>query len=296
MLQHLQTCDIVGEIRVNWFEDTVPPPNTARNANNAYGAPVIYDVLPNGISYRFSPRDFAHDAVFTVDVDTYYSCRALTLAYSTWAATPEPANAAVGFHPRLLMRNGPSPGYDWRTSFFPPFRRNTLFVTKGGVTHKGVFETYFNPKFAELRDMVDEAITAEDMLMSFVLAAEHQVNQITICLEVQDHCDVECAQNKVESLHHRTSNSRQSLLEEFYRFFEGPPIRDTYFEVQDDHLSDHPSLLVEEQDAVMWIAPDGDKSQCRSNNNLIGSGGGDDKGRRKCLFCETNEVCPSDVK
>jgi hypothetical protein len=273
MIQHLRTCDIVGEIRVNWFEEDVAPPKDygGVDSDGVSLAPVIYDELPDGISYRFQPRNFKHEAVFTVDVDTYYSCRALQGAYDLWAANEK--KIAVGFHPRNLKLSG---SYDWAESFYPPFRRNTLFITKGGITHRRIFETYFDNKYDELRRRVDKFITGEDMLMSFVLAS-NGVGTLVLCLEMHDHCDVECAQNKVASLHTRTSDKRQELLLEYYRVFG--------------------NILKEEEGGggVRWMSDSVDKSECRSNNNLIGSGGGDDAGRRKCLFCEKNEVCPSDV-
>ena len=113
--------------------------------------------------------------------------------------------------------------------------------------------------------------------MGFVLAADVRATVVMICLEVVDHCDVECAENRVGSLHHRTSTARLDLIKSFFDFFGKDSLESV-------------------KNGVTWIEEGGDQTECRSNNNLVGSGGGSDPAKRKCLFCETNEVCPSDVK
>ena len=73
LVNYLQSCDsVVEQIRVNWFEDSPIPQSLTNNTN--FAVPVLFDDLPNKLSYRFLPRDFATDAVFSMDVDMHYDC------------------------------------------------------------------------------------------------------------------------------------------------------------------------------------------------------------------------------
>ena len=264
MIQHLRSCPVIGAIHVNWFEATEPPPDeiepTDSIQDDEWFTPVVYDRLPDKISYRFFPRDFPTEAVFSVDVDTYFSCDGLVLAFDTWRLHD---NAVVGFHPRHLT----SRGYDWWESFKAPFVRNTIFVTKGAILHKDVFHDYFDSDFDELRTQIDHYITGEDMLMSFVLASKRDSELFTVCLETSDHCNVECKENQVQSLHFRTSRSRSIVLSKLY-----------------DHFGD--ILKSEQGDGRLVWQSTRDTSYCRSNNDLK-------EAKPPCKFCEMNEVCPS---
>jgi len=266
MVQHLRTCSVIGAIHVNWFESGIPPPDEIKppvgGGASASFTPVVYDNLPDKISYRFFPRNFPTDAIFSVDVDTYFSCEGLSIALDTWRNHD---NSAVGFHPRLLTNRG----YDWWESFKYPFVRNTIFVTKGGIVHKDVFAEFFKSDYAELRAYVDEFITGEDMLMSFVLANKIEAEIFTVCLEVFQHCNVNCQENKVDSLYHRTSRSRATILKKLFDHF------GNVFESE------------EGAERIVWQS-DKDRSYCKSNNDLEGA-------KPPCKFCESNEVCPSNV-
>ncbi len=210
MILLLRSCPVVAEVRVNWFvEDEEPQtynefPATSRKA-------VIFDKYPDKLSYRFHPRNFKTDAVFSVDVDTFYSCESLAMAYETWALNE---NAAVGFHGRLMTKDG----YAWDHSFSNNFEYNTVFITKGGITHKNMFDEYFKDEYKYLRDAIDEAITAEDMLMSFILDAKN-VKTIMACPKIDSICQVKCKQNTINSLNKRTSHKRDDLLKMLYQYF-----------------------------------------------------------------------------
>lgn len=272
MIQHLRSCPVVGAIRVNWFEeDKEPPPDEIASSNSeeasslvsSASTPVIYDRLGNKISHRFYPRPFPTEAVFSVDVDTYYSCEALALAFDAWRSHGN--SAVVGFHPRYLTPTG----YHWATSFKSPFRRNTVFVTKGGIVHRSAFESFFKKEYADLRAFVDDRMTGEDMLMSFVLARDVEAEVFVVCLEIPHHCNVSCSQNKVGSLFSRTSDSRKILLAKLFKYF-GSILRDDRGE-----------------SGLFWQS-ESDHKYCKSNNDLVGA-------KPPCDFCKFNEVCPSSV-
>ena len=296
MIQHLKTCSVVAKIHVNWFESTTPPipiplvpfdpdrrrlsttsiatPNNTPNTNK--NKPTVqYDVYPDRLSYRFKPREFLTDAVFSVDVDTYYTCDALDLAFQKFKAGEKKTGKGktmVGFHPRILrMGEGI---YDWRESFSPPFKRNTLFITKGGIVDKSAYEEYFKPRYQHLRDMVDEKLTAEDMLMSFILASKFRAQVIVVCLGVRSHCNVECFQNRIDSLHHRTREARTKLLMLYFEEF-----GDDF----DKSEGDNEGLVWQDNEFEGE-----DRQVCKSSNVWVGA-------VPPCEFCSSNEVCPSNV-
>ena len=214
MIDHLRTCPLIAEIRVNWFEeDTSPPPADDDVSNHL--APVKFDQLENKISQRFLPRDdFITDAIFSLDADVFYSCESLELAYSTWASRN---NTVVGFHPRNMKEKKKyAPGESLQG---PEFTYNTVFITKGGILHKNVLRTYFDEKFRTLREKVDEYITGEDILMSFILANEIQAEVVNICLAAHHTCPMLCHENHIGALNKRTSQHRWPLIQDCFTFF-----------------------------------------------------------------------------
>ncbi len=213
MIMLLRSCTgVVAEIRVNWFlEDEDPSFRNDYTTN--HDIPVIFDRYPDKLSYRFHPRNFTTDAVFSVDVDMFYSCESLDKALYTWHQTE---NAAVGFHGRRILKDGK---YNFIASFLPPtFIYNTVFITKGGITHKNMFDTYFRDEYKYLRDMVDAHVTAEDILMSFVLDLT-KTQIIMTCPDVHSTCMVNCSQGDTVSLVQRSSNHRVNLTVAMFDYF-----------------------------------------------------------------------------
>jgi hypothetical protein len=221
MIDHLRTCPLIAEIRVNWFEENAPPPPPPDDGglfSNYHSIPVKFDRLENKISHRFLPREFTTDAIFSLDVDVFYSCESLELAYATWNASN---NTAVGFHPRNMKEESKySPGESYQG---PEFPYNTVFITKGGIVHKDIFQTYFEDKFRDLREQIDEHNTGEDILMSFILASERKADVVNICLAAHHTCPVHCHEGSLGSLNQRTRRHRWPLIQNMFTVFGGNP-------------------------------------------------------------------------
>ena len=132
MILLLRSCPIIAEIRVNWFVQDQEP-TTFNEITTNHRIPVIFDKYPDKLSYRFHPRNFTTDAVFSVDVDSFYSCQSLTMLFDAWKQNKR---SAVGFHGRYLTYDG----YAWEHSFEDQYEYNTLFITKGGITHRNMFD------------------------------------------------------------------------------------------------------------------------------------------------------------
>ena len=266
----LRSCtDVVAEIRVNWFVENEEPTFQNEYTTN-HSIPVVFDKYPDKLSYRFHPRNFTTDAVFSMDVDMFYSCESLDKALYTWHQVE---NSAVGFHGRRLKPNGE---YRFLASYESPlFRYNTVFITKGGITHKDMFHEYFRDEYRPLRDIVDEHTTAEDILMSLVLDLTN-TQIIMTCPEVHNICMVHCHQGKMKSLVERTSTSRKNLTISFCAHFrkKNQPVFDTHYEGENN---------------VVWQLGK-PQEECMSLNKR------DRENTPFCVnFCEHNLICPSSV-
>ena len=216
MILLMRSCPIVAEIRVNWFEEKEPSIFSEHNKNHR--VPVIFDKYPDKISHRFHPRDFRTDAVFSVDVDMFYSCESLAKTFDTWRQNE---NSVVGYHGRFLRKKGK---YSFAASYVSPhFRYNTVFVTKGGITHRKMFDEFFKDEYKHLRNLVDEYMTAEDLLMSFILS-KIKVKPIMVCPEVKSICHVQCIQNETKPLVVRTAHKRLEMLNTFFDDFGRPNV------------------------------------------------------------------------
>lgn len=195
-----RVCPSVAAVRVNAFDGDDTVAAAVRHATQAGGrgsAPVLIDPKPNNLTQRFAPPagGFDTEAVFSVDVDTFYTCDALRAAFRIWAASPDRRTAVVGFSPRNLTRpkchavrifggrkrtiattrsqqDMRCSQEMWDLSYDAPYVHNTVLVTKGAVAHRDIYTLYSAPEYAAARQRCDAALTGEDYLMSFVLARE----------------------------------------------------------------------------------------------------------------------------
>eukprot|EP01062_Namystynia_karyoxenos_P006689 TRINITY_DN12346_c1_g1_i1.p1 TRINITY_DN12346_c1_g1~~TRINITY_DN12346_c1_g1_i1.p1 ORF type:complete len:461 (+),score=140.94 TRINITY_DN12346_c1_g1_i1:78-1460(+) len=187
----LLQCPRAAEVRVIWNDWKRAPPDAllelGRKAAKAkgWGRFLVDTRYSSGnITNRFELRDLTTDAVFSLDDDEAYSCRLIEAAFDSWLSKPD---AMVCFAPRLLLLKGTSElvrpgtpsGYAFQAPFAPEWKSpyggyfNSCFVTKGGFLHRKYFAAFGAPRWAALRDMVNNGTTAEDMLMSVVHSVEN---------------------------------------------------------------------------------------------------------------------------
>ena len=280
MIILLKSCPIVEEIRVNWFEET-DPMLTHSSHKVDDDVPVIFDKYPDKLSYRFHPRDFRTDAIFSVDVDMFYDCDSLQMAFDTWKTSNSQTNnsdkdynsTTVGFHGRFIRKVG---DYDFSVSYKlrTEFKHNTVFVTKGGITHKNAFNEFFKDEYKDLRDYVDEKITAEDILMSFILD-KMKSKIVFTCAEAHSICHVNCNQNKIGSLNLRSNSNRVNMTLAFWDYF---------------GLDNAFKTIMTGVDNIVWQGGPM-KHECEALNR-------EEYGNvPHCEeFCSRNLICPSHVK
>jgi hypothetical protein len=82
---------------------------------------------------------------------------------------------------------------------------------------------YFDDKFRDLREKVDEHITGEDIVMSFILASEIKADVVNICLAAHHTCPMQCHENTIGALNKRTRQHRWPLIKHLFTVFGGNP-------------------------------------------------------------------------
>jgi len=150
-----------GEIRVVWSEGPLEIPEWLHDLE-ASEKLVIDRYQTNSLTNRFQPKDFKYDAVFSVEDDITYSCSAVQGMLKVFRQDPA---RIVSFSPRFITK---ARGYDFLRK-----KANTVFITKGGFSHKDLFSDLWLPEYDEMRDIIDRDMQGEDLLMSFVHAMHY---------------------------------------------------------------------------------------------------------------------------
>jgi len=192
------------EIRVTWSEpeDQIPPwLHTFERQRK-----VVVDRFPTtNLTNRFRPRDFASDAVFSVDDDVIYKCEAVESAARQFWEDPR---RMVGFAPRWLPPHGHWHAYSY-------LHANTVYVTKGGFLHRSFYDKFFSAELEQLRDWVDDHITGEDMLMGFLYAQTSKLPVVPMVMPknfVEEFCNM-------GHLSGKSGQYREALLKLLYSKF-----------------------------------------------------------------------------
>jgi len=193
-LTHWMNCTEPTEIAVIWNDAGRSIPSFLSNLLEAEPRLHVYKPATSNLTNRFFPRSFDTQALFSVDDDVLYECSVVQHAFEVWQTHPE---KLVGFHPRIMHEDGMYTG--------GPDGANLVFITKGGFAHKRWYERFFLDKFSHLRDLVNTAITGEDILMSYIHASASQ-GQGSILLPTGRYQELDL--NGPRSLQHRTSNER----------------------------------------------------------------------------------------
>ena len=109
----------------------------------------------------------------------------------------------------------------WSPSYFKPYNRNMLLVTKGALQHIDTFSSFFGERYAALRASVDAALTGEDFLMGFVQAIELESLIQLVCLKDTDSCHAHC-NRQVGALGKRSGRKRSSVLSSIFKALGDP--------------------------------------------------------------------------
>ena len=128
----------------------------------------------------------------------------------------------IGFGPRKLHPNG---GY-WNIEPVRFGHYNTLFATKGAFLHKRFYHLYFDDSLAHLRNLVDNNITAEDILMSLIWAREMNQNPIAVELPTENRRVYWDCGHKLSAHFREKEIIRKQITLQMYEHFGYPFIED----------------------------------------------------------------------
>ena len=178
IIPHWRSCPHVHQIHVVHHHPTKEFPTPLHQNLTVSGPPVrMRWYKENRLTNRFriESRPFETELVFTVDDDVWVDCRLMTAAFQYRTRNP---NVLVGFAPRLFDLNATGQGYEWNESCKGGKSGklclyNTVWTTKGAFLSLQDLENYWADRWKIMREMVDQFITGEDMLMSTVLSASH---------------------------------------------------------------------------------------------------------------------------
>jgi len=182
------------------------------------GGKLVIDRDGNKLTNRFRPRQFVTNAVFSVDDDLVYGCDAMATAFQVWSKNPQ---RPVGFAPRLIHEDMATKnvGYEWNGAFHK-WKADTVFITKGAFVHKDLLTEYFTQQYEDLRHEVDQHITGEDILFSFMYAHNHRMPVVPMVIpssQLGQYKTVHCAGKS--ALASTTSSYRPTLLKKMVSVF-----------------------------------------------------------------------------
>lgn len=176
LVTYYSSCEYVDKVVVSWNDVGRPVPRFLKDAVDATnGVAIVDEEVTSNLSNRFLPRKSVRtNAIFTSDDDMQYNCELMTAGFKLWQKDPA---TLVSFAPRHMELHPPPFWALSRGCYYQYFSEkayatgtyNTAFVTKGGFLDKAFFTLFHaDEEFAHVRAEVDNKITGEDMLMSFL--------------------------------------------------------------------------------------------------------------------------------
>ena len=215
-VSHWLNCTL-GELRVVWSESAALVPGWLLE-QEAAGAVVIERHPTTSLTNRFMPRSLRSEvsAAFTIDDDVWVSCEALEGAYHIFR---HDQRRIVGFAARNLSLHHPGhPAPDGAPGFEATLGRspNTILATKGAFVPMRLFDAFASPALVQLRAAVNERVTAEDILMSFVYASNISMPVVPVFAPANSAIHT-CSSNR--SLGKSSRHHRREVMERIENHF-----------------------------------------------------------------------------
>lgn len=140
--------------------------------------------------FKIPKNGFKTEGIFNIDDDAVMDCRLMTKGFKNWNNLGY--DSLVGFEPRQINWNiknlneneenkegnevkevkendNLNQGYTWYASCESnSCKYNTLWPTKGAFLHNILYEIYFTEEYKKPRELVDNYLTGEDILMTYV--------------------------------------------------------------------------------------------------------------------------------
>jgi len=221
--KHYSMCRGVDRVIISWNDVGRAVPSDIQSLIQEQENILVDLELSSNLTNRFLPRDTIRTAaVMTSDDDLYFGCDQLEAGFKLWK---ENENFMVGYAPRRLTLHAPSiiSPHKHACYFFYFYEDsydngiyNTIFLTKGGFSHIAFFDIYHaDQDFSKVRDAVNKATTAEDILMSFIHTLYAGPDHVRAVESVCDNTSVKFFDNRA-SLSGTTSSARPMISSMIY--------------------------------------------------------------------------------
>ncbi|GAB4815340.1 hypothetical protein N2152v2_002386 [Parachlorella kessleri] len=174
-VQHYSQCPSVGEVLVVWNKGVPPVPQELGSH-----VPVRVRVeKENSMNNRYKPDpEIRFRAVLSLDDDIMMPCSDVELGFATWRQHPD---KIVGFYPRLITEGSDGRlGYNWEDSTVRQGQYNALLTGAAFLDSRTAFALYWAEKVAPARQLVDELVNCDDLLMNWVIANASLGNNATL--------------------------------------------------------------------------------------------------------------------
>eukprot|EP00746_Dinoflagellata_sp_MGD_P155473 gnl/MRDRNA2_/MRDRNA2_85399_c0_seq1.p1 gnl/MRDRNA2_/MRDRNA2_85399_c0~~gnl/MRDRNA2_/MRDRNA2_85399_c0_seq1.p1 ORF type:complete len:345 (+),score=51.20 gnl/MRDRNA2_/MRDRNA2_85399_c0_seq1:108-1142(+) len=246
LLDHYDRCKTdIYKIHVVWNEPWKQTPEWLEKLTLTSN--VVVDRNPTtNLTNRFKNRDFVKDGIWQQDDDVIYDCRLVVGAFKVWERHKE---QIVGYGARYMQKENELSESDHNT-WDPCWERgisNIVMVTKGGFLHKKWYDKFFHPKWEKYRNMVDEHITCEDILMAMMHANHTKLPPVPLLVQKVQNWD-----NWVTPMHsggheltnHETKKPRAEIAGFFNKEFDYPlrSTRSWYAPMQDPYKERKPMI------------------------------------------------------
>lgn len=184
-VEHLSSCDCVGQIQVVWSDQENAPPGMDLFTEKARRK-VHFEVHDtNSLNHRFNITSPAiTDAVFSTDDDLEISCADLKFGFETWQSSQ---NTMVGYSPRLVTFDPETEKHAYRS--WRVVRWNGVYnviLTKCCFLHRDHLKTYVEKMTKNLLSYIDEHRNCEDIAMSVVVAKFHRTPPVWVSGKVKE--------------------------------------------------------------------------------------------------------------
>lgn len=168
-VEHLATCDCVGQIQVVWSDQENDPPGL-EFFEEAARDKIRFEIHDtNSLSHRFNMTlPMETDGVFSTDDDLHISCADLKFGFESWQSSQK---TMVGFTPRMVTLDPKTERFSYRS--WRVVRWNGVYnviLTKCCFLHQEHLRTYMENMSEKVLAYIDQQRNCEDIAMSVVVA------------------------------------------------------------------------------------------------------------------------------
>jgi hypothetical protein len=174
-VEHYSQCKgSVGEILIVWNGDGVEAIADLASSDRSNGPTVRIRVEHEpSMNNRYKPDPkIAYRGVLSLDDDLRIPCQSIDKAFAAWKQNK---SHLVGWFPRLIesFEHGSSGVYHGEPEAIEQGRYNLILSGAAFLDSRRYFGMYWAQELEPLREIVNEKLNCDDILMNFVVAHSH---------------------------------------------------------------------------------------------------------------------------